>query len=121
MECKFLQIINLFSSRQKAKLIIDCDKTPNTSSLIDKSLKSTNASIIKEMKTNDRALNKSKEILNISRNEELNISNEMRVANTQPSKEIDYQLPEKNERLDENDISQIKKSFKNLEDHLMDF
>jgi hypothetical protein len=73
------------------------------------------------MKPTDRVLDKSKEILNISNNEELNISNEMRVVNAQPSKEIEYQLNEKNERLDENDISQIKKSFKNLEDHLMDF
>jgi hypothetical protein len=84
-------------------------------------LKSTNASIIKEIKPTDRALDKSKEMLNILHNEDLNISNEMRVVNTQPSKEIEYQLPEKNERLGENDISQIKKSFKNLEDHLMDF
>lgn len=51
----------------------------------------------------------------------LNISSEMKAPNTLPSKEIEYNMLVKDQKIDENDINQIKNSFKNLEAHLIDF
>jgi hypothetical protein len=99
------------------------DSTHNTSNIVDKSLKSTDASIIKDKKITDQRVDKPMDNSSITKKsyESLNISNEMKAPNTLPSKEIEYKMLEKDRKIDENDINQIKKSFKNLEAHLIDF
>lgn len=126
-------IHKLNRSRKKARKIYQNQSTSSLSSRVNKSIKISDDinernkdkldSMLKDVeKSNFDLYNNNKISVQVERNNELEISHENKL-NPQPSKEIDYEEFTKNAPLKDpaTDLSNIKESFRNLEEHLSNF